>query len=95
MGGRPLDIGEIKKLLAVKADRWDIGILDKTKADKIETRNFESLVHLVTTQIEHLLALSIENMKIDLNSPHDSEHSNINKKASLLTQMISLYSWSK
>ena len=79
MGGKPLKLEEIQQMLWIKADRADVGILDKTKADKRDTDSFKNIVQFVSTQTEHLLTLSIENLKIDIDCVNDSQHTQINK----------------
>lgn len=95
LGGKPVDINELKQLLSAKADKSEIGILNKMKADKNETDGFQSIVTFVSTQIEHLLSLSIASLKSDIPIVNESEHAKVNKKASILSHMISLYNWSK
>ena len=43
LGGKPVDINELKTLLLVKADKSEIGILDKLKADKEVTSKYCSI----------------------------------------------------
>ncbi|CAI2362769.1 unnamed protein product [Moneuplotes crassus] len=95
IGGKPLSIDEINQLLATKANRSDLGILDKTKSDKYEIENFLQIVKSLSTQNDHILTLLIEGFKVDIDSKIDTEHSQINKKASVLSQLINLYNWSK
>jgi hypothetical protein len=95
LGGKPVDINELKQLLSAKADKAEIGILNKMKADKHDTDGFQSIVKFVSTQTEHLLSLNIASLKSDIPTTNETEHAKVNKKASILSQMISLYKWSK
>jgi len=95
LGGKPVDIDELKLLLNVKADKAEIGILDKLKADKGVTDGFESSIKFCMTQIEQFLTLIIENFKSDISNKSDTAHTKINKKASILNQLISVYNCNK
>ena len=79
LGGKPVDINELKTLLLVKADRSEVGILDKIKADRDDTNKFEDMLQFMFTQIEHLLTLVIANLKMDLPNSYDTENTRINK----------------
>lgn len=95
LGGKPLNIEEVRNLIAYKADRTEIGILDQSKTEKYETENLKDLIRTINTQNEHFLTLVIESLKVEIDSQNDSGHTQINKKASLLSQLINLYNWSK
>ena len=95
LGGKPVDARELQDLLRAKADKSELYILDKMKADREDTSRFEDTVRFAISQMEHILVLTIANLKADLPSANGTEHSRVNKKASLLNQMISLYNWSK
>jgi hypothetical protein len=43
LGGKPVDANEMAQLLSVKADKAEINILDKLKADKETTDRFEAI----------------------------------------------------
>ncbi|CAI2362031.1 unnamed protein product [Moneuplotes crassus] len=95
LGETPLTIEEIRELLSTKADKADLGILDKTKTDKYETDNFKEVVKSLTIKNDHILTLLIEGFKIDIDSKLAPEHNLINKKATVLSQLIGLYNWSR
>ena len=67
LGGKPVDKEELRTLLFVKADKSDVSVLEKIKADRTLVAGYDASLDTLSSQISHLLTLFISYLKADLN----------------------------
>ena len=63
LGGKPLEMDEVKSLMAQKADRTDLASVAEAKSNKVDTEVSLKGIRVLHKQIEHLIVLVIESLR--------------------------------
>ena len=93
LGGHPINAKDLEILLKGKADRRDADFLWKTKATKQETKSNTEAIELLRDQLDHAVILLIESVKNSIVWHSDSKNLIVNRNASVLHQLNSIYKW--
>lgn len=66
LGGKPIDAKELNTLLLAKADKSEVCILEKIKADRTLVSGYDQSIDVLSSQISHLITMLISFVKADL-----------------------------
>jgi hypothetical protein len=95
VGGRPVNAKELDNLLKAKAEKKDTEFLWNVKASKEDLKDNQEAIALLRDQLDHALILIIESIKNTIIWHSDSKHSIVNRNASVLQQLNTVYKWIK
>ena len=83
----------IIKVLSLKADKIDLEKLDELKQSKEEAENFMDLIVQMNSQIQHVVVILNETLKMNLLKAGDTKQARENRSHELMAQVQALSQW--
>ena len=81
------------KVLSLKADKNDLEKLHEIKTDKEDTENLLELIMEMNRQVQHVIVILSESLKLNLIKANDTKNSRENKSHELISQIKALSQW--
>ena len=83
----------IIKVLSLKADRTDLDALDAVKQSKEDAENLMDLMVEMNHQIQHVVVVLNETLKMNLIKAQDTRQARENRAHELMAQVQALSTW--
>jgi len=92
-GNRQEENTELKRMIDLKADKFEVIELRDLKTNKVDTENNMKAIDVIHKQIRHLIVMLMENFRVQVETENLTTQTKINRMNIVLQQSLLLAKW--
>lgn len=90
-----VDMQDVKNLVANKIEKTEFDAQMSMKSNKIDMETNMKAVDILHKQLQHLIVVFLEELRIAVNNTNETWKTQTNKRTILLQQTLSIARWAK
>ena len=95
IGGKPVDVNEMKSLLDLKVDKADFNKYNSIKANRNEFKGITSSIEIIQKQMKNMIIILLDYMDTWIPEKNITQITKAKQTKLNIDQMIAIYNWIK